>query len=673
MVSLSLLSAVQRHRPDATWWTYAQPLVFSLAILGLGLALRQLWSAATAGLRLCPPQDRLRRYEDTWTLMALSFMAAVAVGMSVLAASLRASCALGAFAAGLSYAGLEPAASAWRRCARPCTRWLALAFFACSVGFAVPPAAWTDPRAVGRGLALAAAAFASRMLCSTALARAALSGGGGGGGGDGMLAAAQVGAFVASPGEPGFFILVELLRRGQVTSSSAEPVLWALLVSSAAGPALLRGLGGQAGRPAVVMEDEEKGELAVFKSAGTSGSPQVAAGAGGDGWANTAAILPAPGSSRRPLGGGGPAGGRGRRTRGQRPRQEIEPRPGPTGANGCGGGAAPTGAKALREALLSRTAAPGAAGSLSMAAAAAVAVTAAGLDDSVCSAVPLLRPGGGAGAGASDAKGGGWETGSEDGDCQWGEPEGDGSRLLTLDGSLSSDHRSDSDANGGDGGGGGGGGGGGDDDDSPDNAEPAALEPMGTDLDERPRPAASSEPAGGAGGDGEGAAVPDGFRAHPAANGGQPWPPWPAGMLKPVPLPGPRSAAAAGPASLAVYYAGPEPEPRRRAGPSSRSPSRVSGGSRPESREPAGPAAGGGGSEGAWGAPAPDGQRIPGPGSRPSEGSDPGGPRAGGGSGGGGGGWRAQSLARLTVQQHIAQQFPALWADSDDSDAGAEG
>ena len=594
VVSLTLLSVAQRYRPDASWWTYAQPVVFSTAILILALVLRQLSSCFAAALRLCPPLERPRRYEDTWTLMSISLMAAVGVGLSVFAAALRASCALGAFCAGISFSGVDGAAGAWRRCAQPCTRWLAVAFFACSVGFVASPAAW-DAGAVGDGLTLAAVSVGARLLCGAFAARATC------GSILGLLAATRAGASTVRPGEAGFFILIELSRRGLVGPRSTQAVLWALVASSAAGPALLRALGGPATPPAgpelpqVSEEGEDPADLKPVRAA-TTDCTVASAGAGRARWL--------PSGTRR---------GQGQR---MRPPQEIEPLPVTRGI----------GAKAMRDALLSR------AGTSAGLCSGTPAAAAAGLDDSACSAAPLLPGSRSDGPSKAEAEAAtctltlastaasdafpGLERDDTDASGAGGGEAGGGGSVSMLDVSCGSDFAPSSE-----GCGGGGGIDGEDWDAGPLLAAPAALDPLQQSdrLDVVPQPFEPVRHKGQAGllGGSDGGSIAN----HPTAAR------W--------------AGPSFGPASTAL----------RAEVVSSAAASRRSSLGPNSAAEPRGPAT----LESWW--PAAESGRHDG---RPC------------GIGGvdmSGSGWRAQSLATLAVRGQIGRPIPLLWADSDDSDA----
>lgn len=197
-------------------WLIARPIVVSICIFIIGWIL----------VKAIPPIFAKIKFRDSGTehIIVIAALLLVTFGMTMASGYAGSTHLLGAFASGMSFAGVPRAAEFWCE-HHPATNWLARIFFA-TIGFTIPVKSLFDPVTFGYGLIQTLPAIAGKFITGFFTRN--------------WLDAQVVGWAMVGRGELGFLMARQSLDDELLTEDSMAITVWALLISTFISPFLVR-------------------------------------------------------------------------------------------------------------------------------------------------------------------------------------------------------------------------------------------------------------------------------------------------------------------------------------------------------------------------------------------------------------------------------------------------
>merc|ERR1711991_194364 len=238
-------SMVETGEADAL--AMIKPVIASLALFAASIIIRII---ACKALASGDEQDVKAEHQANTMYLHEKILGIVTAGIcfAVIADKIGSTHLLGCFLAGVVATAWKGFAEIWEPMVEPILPWMTMAFFSCTVGFAVPVAALA---AKDWGLVVAIVILAVVSKIATGLfAGSPLRKGYG-------LQVLQVGSAMVGRGELGFMQISTAYKLGMVSLGVYGGTVWGLLVASLSGPFMFRGavkfaqgLEAKAGKPA---------------------------------------------------------------------------------------------------------------------------------------------------------------------------------------------------------------------------------------------------------------------------------------------------------------------------------------------------------------------------------------------------------------------------------------
>merc|ERR1712193_599230 len=160
------------------------------------------------------------------------FVISASIGLALIADKVGSTHLLGCFLAGVIATSWKGFAEIWEPMVEPILPWMTMAFFSCSVGFAVPVAALAA-KDWGMVIAIVLLAILSKVATGIFAGKPTDKGYG--------LQVLQVGAAMVGRGELGFMQISTAYKMGMVSLGVYGGTVWGLLFASIAGPFMFRG------------------------------------------------------------------------------------------------------------------------------------------------------------------------------------------------------------------------------------------------------------------------------------------------------------------------------------------------------------------------------------------------------------------------------------------------
>jgi Kef-type K+ transport system membrane component KefB len=250
VLSLLLLSEIQvLGKPGADWRDFALPAIGSISAVGVGLLLTYAIASYSdevvrwlrrVDARLLPLADRHASEPEQGCKkptigdrLLLSFVLLSAALFAWLSSLVGSSDLLGCFFAGLAFSPILHCKQVWDRQMKQFVTWGGRLFFACAIGFSVPPLAGDDglfnPTSLERGAVLAAVATLGKLTTGF-FAVGELS----------LYSFLKVGWAMNGRGEFSALIADEAFSEDIFTPVDYSAVIWGFLVPSIFSPAVFR-------------------------------------------------------------------------------------------------------------------------------------------------------------------------------------------------------------------------------------------------------------------------------------------------------------------------------------------------------------------------------------------------------------------------------------------------
>merc|ERR1712005_20835 len=233
MVLLAILqgatSIVETGEADAL--AMIKPVIASLGLFAASIILRVVASKALAGGE---EQDAKAEQQAATLYLHEKILGIVTAGIcfAVIADKIGSTHLLGCFLAGVVATAWKGFQEIWEPMVEPILPWMTMAFFSCTVGFAVPVQALA---AKDWGLVVAIVILAVVSKIATGIFADMPNTPGYG------LKALQVGAAMVGRGELGFMQISTAYKMGMVSLGVYGGTVWGLLFASIAGPFMFRG------------------------------------------------------------------------------------------------------------------------------------------------------------------------------------------------------------------------------------------------------------------------------------------------------------------------------------------------------------------------------------------------------------------------------------------------
>jgi Kef-type K+ transport system membrane component KefB len=252
MVLLAILqgatSIVETGEADAL--AMIKPVIASLGLFAASIIIRMVACKALAGGE---EQDAKAEQQASQMYLHEKILGIVVAGIvfAIIADKIGSTHLLGCFLAGVVATAWKGFQEIWEPMVEPILPWMTMAFFSCTVGFAVPVSALA---AKDWGLVIAIVILAVVSKITTGMfAGSPMQKGYG-------LQALQVGAAMVGRGELGFMQISTAYKLGMVSLGVYGGTVWGLLFASITGPFMFRGAvkfaQGQEAKQAAVAEPQ---------------------------------------------------------------------------------------------------------------------------------------------------------------------------------------------------------------------------------------------------------------------------------------------------------------------------------------------------------------------------------------------------------------------------------
>merc|ERR1719310_2500601 len=207
-----------------------KPVLASAGLFVASIIIRMLLVKAMASGE---EQDAKAEHEANQMYLHEKILGVVTAGIAfaIIADKIGSTHLLGCFLAGVVATAWKGFAEIWEPMVEPILPWMTMAFFSCSVGFAVPVAALA---AKDWGLVVAIVILAVVSKIATGLFAGKPTDKGYG------LQVLQVGAAMVGRGELGFMQISTAYKMGMVSLGVYGGTVWGLLVASISGPFMFR-------------------------------------------------------------------------------------------------------------------------------------------------------------------------------------------------------------------------------------------------------------------------------------------------------------------------------------------------------------------------------------------------------------------------------------------------
>merc|ERR1719453_2047642 len=207
-----------------------KPVLASLGLFAASIVLRMI---ACKALASGEEQDAKAEQQEATLYLHEKILGVVTFGIvfAILADKIGSTHLLGCFLAGVVATAWKDFAEIWEPMVEPILPWMTMAFFSCTVGFAVPVAALA---AKDWGLVIAIVLLAILSKLGTGIFANDPRAKGYG------LEVLQVGAAMVGRGELGFMQISTAYKLGMVSLGVYGGTVWGLLFASIAGPFMFR-------------------------------------------------------------------------------------------------------------------------------------------------------------------------------------------------------------------------------------------------------------------------------------------------------------------------------------------------------------------------------------------------------------------------------------------------
>merc|ERR1719159_2198776 len=232
MVLLAILqgatSIVETGEADAL--ATIKPVIASLGLFAASIIIRMVACKALAG----EEQDAKAEHEANQMYLHEKILGIVTAGIAfaIIADKIGSTHLLGCFLAGVVATAWKDFAHIWEPMVEPILPWMTMAFFSCTVGFAVPVSALAA-KDWGLVIAIVLLAVVSKIATGIFAGKPTEKGYG--------LQVLQVGAAMVGRGELGFMQISTAYKLGMVSLGVYGGTVWGLLFASIAGPFMFRG------------------------------------------------------------------------------------------------------------------------------------------------------------------------------------------------------------------------------------------------------------------------------------------------------------------------------------------------------------------------------------------------------------------------------------------------
>merc|ERR1711998_181877 len=207
-----------------------KPVLASLALFAASIVIRMIACKAMAGGE---EQDAKAEQQATQMYLHEKILGVVTAGIAfaIIADKIGSTHLLGCFLAGVVATAWKGFAEIWEPMVEPILPWMTMAFFSCSVGFAVPVAALAA-KDWGLVFAIVILAIVSKIATGMFAGKPTEKGYG--------LQVLQVGSAMVGRGELGFMQISTAYKIGMVSLGVYGATVWGLLVASILGPFMFR-------------------------------------------------------------------------------------------------------------------------------------------------------------------------------------------------------------------------------------------------------------------------------------------------------------------------------------------------------------------------------------------------------------------------------------------------
>merc|ERR1711977_710854 len=233
MVLLAILqgatSIVETGEADAL--AMIKPVIASLGLFAASIIIRMVASKAFASGE---EQDAKAEQEATQMYLHEKILGVVVAGIAfaIIADKIGSTHLLGCFLAGVVATAWKGFAEIWEPMVEPILPWMTMAFFSCTIGFAVPVQALAA-KDWGLVIAIVILAVVSKIATGIFAGKPTEKGYG--------LQVLQVGSAMVGRGELGFMQISTGYKLGMVSLGVYGATVWGLLVASILGPFMFRG------------------------------------------------------------------------------------------------------------------------------------------------------------------------------------------------------------------------------------------------------------------------------------------------------------------------------------------------------------------------------------------------------------------------------------------------
>jgi Kef-type K+ transport system membrane component KefB len=232
MVLLAILqgatSMVETGEADAL--AMIKPVIASLGLFAASIIIRMIACKALAG---AGEQDAKAEQQAANMYLHEKILGVVVAGIAfaIIADKIGSTHLLGCFLAGVVATAWHGFAEIWEPMVEPILPWMTMAFFSCTVGFAVPVSALAA-KDWGLVVAIVILAVVSKIATGIFAGKPTEKGYG--------LQVLQVGAAMVGRGELGFMQISTAYKLGMVSLGVYGATVWGLLFASIAGPFMFR-------------------------------------------------------------------------------------------------------------------------------------------------------------------------------------------------------------------------------------------------------------------------------------------------------------------------------------------------------------------------------------------------------------------------------------------------
>merc|ERR1711998_694670 len=252
MVLLAILQGATSivETGEADVMAMMKPVVASLALFIASIIIRVILCKALASGE---EQDAKAEQQSANLYLHEKILGVVTAGicLAIIADKMGSTHLLGCFLAGVIASAWKSFPEIWEPMVEPILPWMTMAFFSCTVGFAVPVSALAA-KDWGLVVAIVVLAVVSKIATGIFAGNPTAPGYG--------LQVLQVGAAMVGRGELGFMQISTAYKLGMVSLGVYGGTVWGLLFASIAGPFMFRGAvkfaqgqEAKAGKPAVAQ------------------------------------------------------------------------------------------------------------------------------------------------------------------------------------------------------------------------------------------------------------------------------------------------------------------------------------------------------------------------------------------------------------------------------------